>query len=82
MGGDRLAIASAEYQYYVTPEWRAAVFVDAGNAYNAGDFDPVAGAGIGVHYVSPVGAIRIDLATPVSESSSTWRLHLALGVEF
>ena len=81
-GGDRLAIVSGEYQYYVTPEWRTAVFVDAGNAFNAGDFDPVAGAGFGVHWVSPVGAIRIDLANTVSEESSTWRVHIALGAEF
>lgn len=82
VGGDRLAILSGEYQYYVTPEWRAAVFVDAGNAYNAGNFDPVVGAGIGVHFVSPVGAIRIDLANPVSENAGNWRVHIALGAEF
>lgn len=82
VGGDRLAIVSTEYQYYVTPEWRGAVFVDAGNAFNAGDFDPVVGAGVGVHYVSPVGAIRVDFGNSVSENSSTWRVHLTIGAEF
>jgi translocation and assembly module TamA len=82
VGGDRLAVFSAEYQYYVTPEWRATLFVDAGNAFNARDFDPVTGAGIGVHYVSPVGAIRIDFANPVSEDSGSWRVHLTVGAEF
>ena len=82
VGGDRLAILSAEYQYYVTPSWRAALFIDAGNAFNAGDFDPVVGAGIGVHFVSPVGAVRVDFGNSVSENSSTWRVHLNLGAEF
>ena len=82
VGGDRLAVASAEYQYYVTPEWRGAVFIDGGNAYNAGDFDAVVGAGFGIHYVSPVGAIRIDLANSVSEDDPSWRIHISLGAEF
>jgi translocation and assembly module TamA len=82
IGGDRLAVASAEYQYYVRPEIRAAVFVDGGNAFNGGHLNPVVGAGVGVHYVSPVGAIRIDLANAVSENSDTWRIHITMGAEF
>ena len=82
VGGDRLAVVSAEYQYYVTPEWRLTTFVDAGNAFNSRDFDAVVGAGFGVHYVSPVGAIRIDFGNPVSEESSSWRVHLNVGAEF
>ena len=75
-------MASAEYQYYVRPEIRAAVFVDGGNAFNGGNLNPVVGAGVGVHYVSPVGAIRIDLANAVSENSDTWRIHITMGAEF
>jgi translocation and assembly module TamA len=82
IGGDRLAVASAEYQYYVTPSWRAALFVDGGNAFDGDDFDPEVGAGFGVHYVSPVGAIRLDLGRNVSEDDPSWRLHITLGAEF
>ena len=82
VGGDRLLVFSSEYQYYFTPEWRAGVFVDAGNAFNSRDFEPVVGAGFGVHYVSPVGAVRIDFGNPVSEDSSSWRVHLNVGAEF
>lgn len=82
VGGDRLAILSAEYQHYVTPELRVAVFVDAGNAFNAGDFNPVAGAGLGLHYVSPVGALRLDIANNVSEDNPQWRVHFNIGAEF
>jgi translocation and assembly module TamA len=82
VGGDRLAVASAEYQYYVRPDIRAAVFVDGGNAFNGGDMNPVVGAGFGVHYVSPVGAIRLDLANSVSEKDNEWRVHITMGAEF
>lgn len=82
VGGDRLAVGSAEYQYYVKPELRAAVFVDAGNAFDGTDFDPVVGAGIGAHYISPVGAIRVDLANSVSEADKKWRVHITMGAEF
>ncbi|MCB1578025.1 MAG: outer membrane protein assembly factor, partial [Xanthomonadales bacterium] len=31
IGGDRLLVGSAEYEYYFTPSWGAAAFVDAGD---------------------------------------------------
>ncbi len=82
IGGDRLAIGSAEYQYYVNDTWRAAVFVDSGNAFNGSHFNAVTGAGFGVHYLSPVGAIRLDVANSVSEDDPSWRVHLTIGAEF
>ncbi len=82
VGGDRLAIASGEYQYYVNERWRAALFVDAGNAFNGNNFDPVVGAGVGAHYISPVGAIRLDLGNSISEDNPSWRIHITMGAEF
>jgi translocation and assembly module TamA len=82
IGGDRLAVGSVEYQYYVTPEIRAAFFVDGGNAFNGDHFNAVVGAGFGVHYVSPVGAVRVDLGNPVSEDAGDWRVHITMGAEF
>jgi translocation and assembly module TamA len=82
VGGDRLAIASLEYQYYFTNKWRGAIFVDGGDAFDAGDFDTKVGAGFGVHYITPVGAIRVELANSVSESNPDWYFHLTVGAEF
>ena len=76
-----MATASVEYQYYVRPEWRLAFFTDAGNAYNGSDFDPVVGAGLGLHYISPVGPVRLDIANSVSEDQD-WRIHFTIGAEF
>ncbi len=82
VGGDRLITASLEYQYYFTDTWRGAAFVDAGDAFDEGEFDGHYGAGFGVHYMSPVGAIRLELASDLSEDDPSWRLHVNIGAEF
>lgn len=82
VGGDRLLTGSAEYQYSFTESWRGAVFVDAGDAFDEGDFDANVGVGFGVHYVTQIGAIRLDIANPVTDDDPDWRIHLAIGAEF
>jgi translocation and assembly module TamA len=82
VGGERLATASAEYQYSFTPSWRGAVFLDGGDAFDEGEFDLNYGAGFGVHYVTQVGAIRLEFANPLSKDNPSWRMHLAIGAEF
>ena len=82
VGGDRLLTASLEYQYYVTDNWRGAIFADAGDAFDEGEFDAKYGAGVGVHYMSPVGAIRLELARDISEDNPSWRVHINIGAEF
>lgn len=82
IGGDRLLVASLEYQYYVNDTWRGALFVDAGDAFDEGQFDANVGAGIGVHYLTPVGAIKIEVANSVSDDDPSWRLHINIGAEF
>lgn len=82
VGGDRLAIASVEYQYYFTNSWRGALFVDGGDAFDDGEFDLNYGAGFGVHYITPVGAVRIEFANSLSDDNPDWQLHLTVGAEF
>ncbi len=65
IGGLYLLTGSAEYTYEFKPRWRAALFVDAGNATNDFDEPFKVGAGFGVHWVSPVGPVRLELAWPV-----------------
>jgi translocation and assembly module TamA len=82
VGGDRLLTSSLEYQYYVNDTWRGAVFVDAGDAFDEGEFEVNVGAGFGVHYLTSVGAIKIEIANSVSEDDPSWRLHVNIGAEF
>lgn len=82
VGGDRLLTASVEYQYYFTDTWRGAVFVDGGDAFDSGDFDLKVGPGFGIHYLSPIGAIRLEFANSVSDDDPSWRVHINIGAEF
>ena len=82
VGGDRLVTASLEYQYYFSDSWRGAVFADGGDAFDDGEFDLHYGAGFGVHYITPVGAIRVELANSLSKDNPDWQLHLTVGAEF
>jgi len=82
VGGTRLATASLEYQYSFTPRWRGAIFIDGGDAFEPDSFDLNYGAGFGIHYLTPVGSVRLELANPLSEDDPSWRLHLAVGVQF
>jgi translocation and assembly module TamA len=82
VGGTRLLVASLEYQYAFSDTWRGALFVDGGDAFDEGNFDMNVGAGFGIHYVTAVGAIRLDIANPVTDDDPKWRFHLAVGAEF
>jgi translocation and assembly module TamA len=81
IGGEYLAVASAEYEYYFSEDWGAAVFTDAGDAFTD-EFNLNASVGVGVRWRSPLGPIRIDFAFPVESavpSETSWRLHVLLG---
>ena len=82
VGGERLVTGTLEYQYYFTDNWRGALFMDAGDAFDSDDMDLKYGPGFGVHYISPVGAVRLDLANGVSENNGDWRVHVTIGAEF
>jgi translocation and assembly module TamA len=69
-----------EYNWRWRPTWRPAVFMDVGNAFtNASDASLAAGLGVGIRWISPVGPIRVDLASAVSEPGKPLRLHLTIG---
>lgn len=80
IGGQNLAVGSLEYNYQFVPKWRAAVFADAGNAFDRHFNDPVkVGTGVGIRWASPVGPIRVDVAAGVSEAHVPIRLHFFIG---
>ncbi len=81
VGGSNLLVASLEFERRLTGNFYGAVFVDAGNAFNDNDFEAEVGAGIGLKWRSPVGAIRMYLGYPVSDSDESLRLHLRLGAD-
>jgi translocation and assembly module TamA len=83
LGGKYLLAAGIEYNFTVVPKWRAALFVDAGNAFSdPSEFEPAVGTGFGVRWVSPVGPVRVDFAFGVSEPDVPFRLHVSVGPPF
>ena len=84
VGGSRLLAGSLEYQYQFYPNWWGATFADSGLA--ADDFTTKAlryGAGIGVRWASPIGAIKFDIATPIrdKDNSKNIQFYIGLGTE-
>jgi translocation and assembly module TamA len=81
VGGQYLVIASAEYEYYLPKRenWGAAVFTDAGDAFTH-DFRENVSVGVGLRWRSPIGMVRVDVATPVvSRFDDGVRLHITIG---
>ncbi|HQT31170.1 MAG TPA: autotransporter assembly complex family protein [Thiobacillus sp.] len=76
-----LATASVEYNYFFTPTWGAAVFVDAGDAADSfNELVPAFGVGVGARYKSPIGPINVDLA--YGKETGNVLLQFQLGVAF
>ncbi|MBS9783165.1 MAG: outer membrane protein assembly factor [Pasteurella sp.] len=81
MGASRLATATAEYQYQVAPSWWGALFYDTGLA--ADNFDKknlYSGAGLGIRWISPIGAIKFDIATPIKSPDNRRGIHYYIGL--
>ncbi|CAN0534152.1 unnamed protein product, partial [Scytosiphon promiscuus] len=77
--GKHLIAASIEYDFRVRENWKLAVFYDMGNAFN--DLDEVEfkeSVGLGVRWLSPIGPIRVDLASALDDDN-TLRLHITMG---
>ncbi|QIQ22392.1 outer membrane protein assembly factor [Zophobihabitans entericus] len=81
-GASRLLTGSIEYQYNFSGAWWGAAFVDSGEAINSFDnHDFHTGGGIGIRWVSPIGPIKMDVATPLDHSSSSIHFYIGLGAE-
>ncbi|MFT4747076.1 MAG: translocation and assembly module TamA [Congregibacter sp.] len=78
-GGQYLVVASVEYSYPVADNWRAAAFVDAGNASEALFKDPAIGIGFGAIWYSPIGPVRFYLAKGKSDFGETRSFHISMG---
>ncbi|TXK62232.1 autotransporter assembly complex protein TamA [Alkalisalibacterium limincola] len=80
VGGENLSVLSIEVERMFTDTWGAAVFIDAGNAFNSrGDFENRIGVGAGVRWRSPVGPVRVDIAHGLDDPEQSVRLHINIG---
>lgn len=82
IGGDALAVGSLEYSYLVREGLRAALFTDVGNAYDLSGDNPNStkvGVGAGIRWASPIGTVRLDLASGLSDGGDPIRLYFFIG---
>lgn len=79
VGGRHLLVASLEYEWMFAGDFGGALFFDAGNAFDGARLNLKRGTGFGVRWRSPIGAVRVDVASAVSEPGAPLRLHLSVG---
>lgn len=79
IGGKHLLAAGVEYDFNILPNWKLALFTDAGNSFNDfSEYELKQSAGIGVRWMSPIGPIRLDLARALDDDED-FRIHLTMG---
>lgn len=82
-GGQVLAVATAEYNYEILKDVRLGVFSDVGNAYDTSFSNPTKiGVGVGVRWASPIGQVRVDVATGIREENRPIKLLFFIGTPF
>ena len=80
IGGQALGVGSFEYNYQFKDGWRAAIFSDFGNAYDKQFSNPTEySIGVGIRWKSPIGPIRLDVASGISNDNNPIRLHFFIG---
>jgi translocation and assembly module TamA len=79
-GAKNVITGSVEFERYFTKEYGAAVFVDAGDAF---DTSPNIhyGVGVGARWRSPVGPVRIDVARGLTGADAGWTVNLNIGAD-
>lgn len=79
VGGRYLLVGSAELEVRIVGDYGAALFFDAGNAGDSARPDLSRGVGIGARWRSPVGVVGLDLAHPLDDPDTDFRIHLSVG---
>ncbi len=80
-GGAYMATGSLEYNYRVSGNWWAALFVDGGDAWSSSDPHWKTSAGVGVRWESPVGPVRLGIAHGFENQDDDFMIHFSLGPE-
>ena len=87
-GGDGLLEAGLELRQRFGGNWGAVAFVDAGevsvNENPAAGGALAVGVGMGLRYYTPIGPVRVDLATPLdpAEGDAAVQLYIGIGQAF
>lgn len=82
IGGKHLLTTSIEIQRRFFKDWALAAFLDAGNAFDTlSRLRLYKGAGLGIRYFTPIGALQLDLARQIGVDNPSYRVHFSVGLE-
>lgn len=82
IGGKNLLVGSLEYEHRVWDQWSVAAFVDSGDAFDGASPELKTGVGIGLRWRSPVGPVRLDLASGLDRPpGDVFRFSFSIGPE-
>ncbi|HSB36800.1 MAG TPA: BamA/TamA family outer membrane protein, partial [Thermoanaerobaculia bacterium] len=79
IGGETLAVASIEYEFWFRPKWAAALFFDAGDAARGFPSAGKKAAGVGGRWRSPIGPVRLDVGFGFDDPKHAAVVHLTVG---
>jgi translocation and assembly module TamA len=78
--GKNLIVGSIEYQHPIKSNFAWATFIDAGDVFD-GNARYKKGAGMGLRWRLPFGALRLDLASALDRPGDPVRLHFSFGTD-
>lgn len=83
VGASKLITGSLEYQYNINRKWWGAIFFDIGEGVNnIRKSNYKIGIGVGVRWESPLGLIKMDIATPINDKREhSPQIYIGLGPE-
>ncbi len=86
IGGNSMMEGSLELRYPIYNSFRGVVFADVGNTWEQSGFhsfqDLRYSVGLGLRYSTPIGPIRIDMATPVINDPFSFHFYITIGQAF
>jgi len=89
VGGETFSVFTLELRQRLGGRLAGATFFDIGNVtLNTQDYlrfpNTRAGVGVGLHYLLPVGPVRLDFAVnpDPNDDEDDWALHLSIGMSF
>lgn len=88
IGGDSMLLLNAEYRFPLAGKLAGAIFADVGNVWPSLDEtdlgDTRENAGVGVRYLTPLGALRFDYGHVLDrrDGEDAGQFHLGIGFSF
>jgi outer membrane protein insertion porin family len=86
IGGNSMMEGSLEFRYPIVRSFRGAVFLDAGNTWEKSGYysfrELKYSLGLGLRYSTPIGPIRLDMATPVINDPFSFHFYITIGQAF